>query len=82
MQLPTVSARVFADQGNAVCRRTAEAIGAPFRDMGTPPTRTELAGAYDVMLRESYGLVGELLAVGRRPARSESCSTCWSSSTR
>lgn len=64
VQLPTVSSAVFADQGNAICRSSASAIGDRFRAMSTPPTPAELTAAYDNMLKESYKLVGELLAVG------------------
>lgn len=64
VQLPTVSKAVFADQGNTICTRTSAAIGDRFRAMSTPPKPAELTAAYDNMLKESYRLVGELLAVG------------------
>lgn len=64
VKLPTVSKAVFAEQGNAVCRASAEAIGSKFRAMSTPPKPDELKAAYDNMLKESYKFVGEVLEIG------------------
>lgn len=62
--LKTVSSAAFVQKGNALCRSNGEKIAAGFQSMSEPPKPAELQAAYDTMLRESYKLTGDMLAIG------------------
>lgn len=60
----TVSKSEFVEKGNALCRANGEAIASRFMAMSEPPKPAELTAAYDNMLKESYKVTGDVLAIG------------------
>lgn len=60
----TVSKAEFVQKGNALCRTNGDKIAAGFQAMSEPPKPAELQVAFDTMLRESYKLTGDILAIG------------------
>jgi len=62
--LTTVSKSVFVEKGNALCRSNGEAIASKFMEMSEPPKPDQLTTAYDNMLKESYKITGDVLAIG------------------
>src|SRR5690348_17479734 len=69
--LPAVHKADFVVQGNALCKKTSEAIGSKFATMSKPPKPAELSAAFATVLKESYKLDGELLSIGAPAGQQE-----------
>jgi len=60
----SVSKATFVDQGNKLCVANKNAIASVFQQMSQPPTKAQLTDAFNNLVKQSYKLEGDLLAVG------------------
>jgi len=62
--IPTIPEAEFAKVGNELCEANGQAVAANFEKFSSPPKPEEFQHAYDTMIKESYKIVGQFLALG------------------
>jgi hypothetical protein len=62
--IPTISEAEFTRVGNELCEANGQAVAANFERFSSPPKPEEFQHAYDTMIKESYKIVGQFLALG------------------
>jgi hypothetical protein len=62
--IPTISEAEFTKIGNQLCEANGQTVAANFEKFSSPPKPEEFQRAYDTMIKESYKIVGQFLALG------------------
>jgi len=62
--IPTISEAEFTKVGNQLCEANGQAVAANFEKFSSPPKPEEFQQAYDTLIKESYKIVGQFLALG------------------